>query len=290
MTMRRYKRFSVESYTNDFLGRGTRIVVITIMMIMVIFPLYWLASNSVKTAAEYLKNPPVIIPTKVTLDNYIQIFTKSEAGRSLYNTVMVSVLTTILCVSIGSFAAYAIAKGNIHEKVRNGFSLWFMIQKMYPAVCVAIPIYLVMRGVGLIDTIPGLVIVNTSFNLPMTIWLMIGFFQDIPDGIEQSGKIDGCNMFQRFFYLALPIAKPGLVASAILVFNAAWNEFLFSAILSINKSKTLSVVISGFITDKGLEWGPMAALSMVLIVPVVILVWILQKDFVSGLTMGSVKE
>ncbi len=288
--MRRYKRFSVESYTNDFLGRGTRIVVITIMMIMVIFPLYWLASNSVKTAAEYLKNPPVIIPTKVTLDNYIQIFTKSEAGRSLYNTVMVSVLTTILCVSIGSFAAYAIAKGNIHEKVRNGFSLWFMIQKMYPAVCVAIPIYLVMRGVGLIDTIPGLVIVNTSFNLPMTIWLMIGFFQDIPDGIEQSGKIDGCNMFQRFFYLALPIAKPGLVASAILVFNAAWNEFLFSAILSINKSKTLSVVISGFITDKGLEWGPMAALSMVLIVPVVILVWILQKDFVSGLTMGSVKE
>lgn len=290
MTMRKYKGFSVENYTNDFLGRGTRIVVLTLMMIMVIFPLYWLASNSVKTAAEYLKNPPVIVPTRVTLDNYIQIFTKSDAGRALYNTVMVSCLTTILCVSIGSFAAYAIAKGAIHEKVRNGFSLWFMIQKMYPAVCVAIPIYLVMRGVGLIDTIPGLVIVNTSFNLPMTIWLMIGFFQDIPDGIEQSGKIDGCNMFQRFFYLVLPIAKPGIVASAILVFNAAWNEFLFSAILSINKSKTLSVVISGFITDKGLEWGPMAALSMVLIVPVVILVWILQKDFVSGLTMGSVKE
>ena len=173
-------------------------VVVTVIMIMVIFPLYWLASNSIKTATEYLKTPPVIVPTKVTLDNYIEIFTKSKAGRSLYNTVMV--------------------------------------------------------------------------NLPMSIWLMIGFFQDVPDGIEQSGKIDGCNMFQRFFYLVLPISKPGIVASAILVFNAAWNEFLFSAILSINKSKTLSVVISGFITDKGLEWGPMAALSMVLIVPVVVLV------------------
>ena len=290
MAVRKYKGFSVEDYTNDFLGKGTRVVVVTVIMIMVIFPLYWLASNSIKTATEYLKTPPVIVPTRVTLDNYIEIFTKSKAGRALYNTVMVASLTTILCVSIGSFAAYAIAKGAIREKVRNSFSLWFMIQKMYPAVCVAIPIYLVMRGVGLIDTIPGLVIVNTSFNLPMTIWLMIGFFQDVPDGIEQSGKIDGCNMFQRFFYLVLPISKPGIVASAILVFNAAWNEFLFSAILSINKSKTLSVVISGFITDKGLEWGPRAALSMVLIVPVVVLVWFLQRDFVSGLTMGSVKE
>ena len=288
--MRKHKGFSAEDYTNNFLGKGTRVVVLAIMIIMVLFPLYWLASNSIKTSAEYLKNPPVIVPSKVTIENYIQIFAKSDAGRALYNTVMVSVCTTVLCVAIGSLAAYAIAKGSIHKKVRSGFSMWFMIQKMYPAVCVAIPIYLVMRKIGLIDTVPGLVIVNTSFNLPMTIWLMIGFFQDLPDEIEQSGKIDGCNMFQRFFYLALPITKPGIVAAAILVFNAAWNEFLFSAILSINKSKTRSVVVAGFITDKGLEWGPMAALSMVLIVPVVILVWILQKDFVSGLTMGSVKE
>ena len=288
--MRKHKGFSAEDYTNNFLGKGTRVVVLAIMIIMVLFPLYWLASNSIKTSAEYLKNPPVIVPSKVTIENYIQIFAKSDAGRALYNTVMVSVCTTVLCVAIGSLAAYAIAKGSIHKKVRSGFSMWFMIQKMYPAVCVAIPIYLVMRKIGLIDTVPGLVIVNTSFNLPMTIWLMIGFFQDLPDEIEQSGKIDGCNMFQRFFYLALPITKPGIVAAAILVFNAAWNEFLFSAILSINKSKPLSVVVAGFITDKGLEWGPMAALSMVLIVPVVILVWILQKDFVSGLTMGSVKE
>ena len=288
--MRKHIGLSAEDYTNNFLGKGTRVVVLAIMIIMVLFPLYWLASNSIKTSAEYLKNPPVIVPSKVTIENYIQIFAKSDAGRALYNTVMVSVCTTVLCVAIGSLAAYAIAKGSIHKKVRSGFSMWFMIQKMYPAVCVAIPIYLVMRKIGLIDTVPGLVIVNTSFNLPMTIWLMIGFFQDLPDEIEQSGKIDGCNMFQRFFYLALPITKPGIVAAAILVFNAAWNEFLFSAILSINKSKTLSVVVAGFITDKGLEWGPMAALSMVLIVPVVILVWILQKDFVSGLTMGSVKE
>ena len=275
---------------NNFLTKPVRWLTILVVMVLVLFPLYWLVSNSVKIEAEYLKNPPVIFPTQFTLDNFIEIFNTADASRGLLNTVLVAVLTTLCCVFFGSLAAYAIAKGKLGRRVRSGFSIWFMIQKMYPAVCIAIPIYLVMRRVGLIDTVPGLVIVNTSFNLPIIVWLMIGFFQDVPDEMEQSGLIDGCNMYQRFFYLAMPVTKPGFVAAAILTFNAAWNEFLFSAILSINKSKTLSVVVAGYITDKGLEWGPMSALSVVLIVPVVILVWALQKDFISGLTMGSVKE
>ncbi len=275
---------------NNFLSRPIRILSLTVVLLIILFPLYWLASNSVKTPDEYLRNPPVMIPTRITLENYSDIFRHSGAGRSLFNTVVVAVVTTVMCVLFGSLAGYAIAKGKIRRKVRSGFSLWFMIQKMYPAVCIAIPIYMVMRRVGLIDSLAGLAIVNTSFNLPVVTWLMIGFFQDVPEEIEQSGVIDGCNMYQRFFLLALPITKPGIVAAAILTFNAAWNEFLFSCILSINKSKTLSVVISGFITDKGLEWGPMAAMGMVLIVPVVILVWALQKNFISGLAMGSVKE
>ena len=288
--MKKHHQFSVEDTLNNFLSKPVRVISVVLVLLLVLFPLYWLASNAVKTESEYLRNPPVLVPSTLTLDNYTSVFAKADAGRGLYNTVFVSVFTTVCCVFFGSMAGYSIAKGRLHKKVRSGISLWFMIQKMYPAVCVAIPIYLVMRNVGLIDTLPGLVIVNTSFNLPLTIWLMVGFFQDLPEEIEQSGMIDGCNMYQRFFLLALPITKPGIIAAAILAFNAAWNEFLFSCILSINKSKTLSVVISGFITDKGLEWGPMAALSMILIVPVVLLVWAVQKDFISGLAMGSVKE
>lgn len=287
---RRKLRFSVDDTINNFLGRPTRIIAVALLMIVVLFPLYWLVSNSFKMESEYLKSPPVMVPSRVTLENYAYIFSSVGAGRSLFNTVCVAVLTTVCCVFFGSLAGYAIAKGKLSSNIRAGFSLWFMIQKMYPAVCIAIPIYLVMRTIGLIDTIPGLVIVNTSFNLPIVIWLLVGFFQDIPGEMEESGTIDGCNMYQRFFLLALPITKPGLIAAAILTFNSAWNEFLFSCILSINKSKTLSVVISGFITDKGLQWGPMAALAMVLIVPVVILVWAMQKDFISGMAMGSVKE
>ena len=283
-------RYSTESTINDFLTRPVRLLCVAVMLLTVLFPLYWLASNAVKTPDEYLRNPPIMVPSRITWENYLSIFTHSGAGRALYNTAVVAVITTAMCVLFGSLAGYAIAKGKLRSRVRSGFSLWFMIQKMYPAVCIAIPIYMVMRRVGLIDTLPGLAIVNTSFNLPVTTWLMIGFFQDIPEEIEQSGVIDGCNMYQRFFLLALPITKPGVIAAAILTFNAAWNEFLFSCILSINRSKTLSVVISGFITDKGLDWGPMAAMGMVLIVPVVVLVWALQKDFISGLAMGSVKE
>ena len=269
---RRKTHFSVDDTINNFLGRPVRKIAIAIMLISVLFPLYWLASNSVKMESEYLRNPPVMVPSQVTFDNYRSVFSESGAGRSLFNTVVISVCTTVACVSLGSMAGYAIAKGKMNKKLRSGFSLWYMIQKMYPAVCIAIPIYLVMREVKLIDTQLGLIIVNTSFNLPLTTWLMIGFFQDMPEEMEQAGVIDGCNMFQRFFLLALPINKPGLIAAAILTFNSTWNEFLFACILSINKSKTLPVVLAGFMTDRGLEWGPMAALSMVLIIPVVILV------------------
>lgn len=284
------KQFSVEETMNDFMSRPFRIVLLAIVLLLVLFPLYWLTSNAVKLPAEYLQNPPILVPSKATMENFESIFASSGAGNGLLNTAVVAISTTFLCVLMGCLAAYSIAKGSLSKRIRGLFSGWFMVQKMYPAVCVAVPIYLVMRNIGLIDTRTGLVIVNTSFNLPLVIWLMIGFFQEVPMEIEESGVIDGCNMYQRFFRLVLPITKPGVIAASILTFNGAWNEFLFSAILSINKAKTLSVVISGFITDKGLEWGPMAALSLLLVLPVLILVLLLQKDFVAGLSMGSVKE
>ena len=160
---------------------------------------------------------------------------------------------------------------------------------MFPASATAIPIYLVMRQLRLIDTKTAMIILNTSFNFPMVIWLMMGFFQEVPKAIEESGMIDGCSMARRFFLLVLPVVKPGLIASSILTFVGTWNEFLFAAILSVRKAKTLPAIIAGFITDRGLEWGPMAATGVTIIVPVFILVWLLQKDFVQGLTLGSVK-
>lgn len=272
------------------MGLGTKWVVITMLIIFVLVPLYWLFSNAVKTKAEYLANPPVIIPSSITLENFITVFKKDRVGDGLYHSIIIAMATTIFSVLFGSLAAYALVWGKMGRKLRNFLGFWFLLQKMYPAVATAIPIYMVMRNLKLIDTQLSLIILNVSFNLPMVIWLMMGFLAGVPHSIEESGMIDGCSMARRFFLLMLPIVKPGLIASAILTYVNAWNEFLFAVILCVRKVKTLPVIISGFITDRGLEWGPMAATAAVIIIPVFVLVWIMQKDFVQGLTNGSVKE
>ena len=217
------------------------------------------------------------------------MFSKNQLLGNLINSATIAVVTTVITLLVGSMAAYAVQRGPLGRKTKNLFGLWFMVQKMYPAIATAIPVYLVMRSLHLIDTLLAMIIMNTSFNLPLVIWLMMGFFEQVPYELEESAMLDGSGFVHRFFHVILPITKPGLVASAILTFTATWNEFLFAVILSINKAKTLPVVIAGFITDRGLAWGPMAATSLVTLIPVVILTLIVQKDFVKGMAMGAVK-
>lgn len=287
--MKRREEDRISATITEFLGRPAKWIFITLFGIAVILPLYWLAINAVKLEADYLASPPVIFPSRITMDNFRSIFINDGVGKGLYNTVVITAVSTALAAVLGSLAAYALTKGSLGRKLRTLFAGWFLLQKMYPAIATAIPIYLVMRDLHLIDTKTAMIILNTSFNFPMVIWLMMGFFQEVPEGIEESGKIDGCSMAQGFFYLVVPVVKPGLVASAILTFVGTWNEFLFAVILSVRNAKTLPVIISGFITDRGLEWGPMAATGVVIIIPVFVVVWLLQKDFVQGMTMGAVK-
>ena len=280
---------TVDNIIGNFAGRPVRVIIVVVSLIAIIFPLYWLLTSSVKIEAEYLSNPPVIFPSKFTAASYQEIFGKDQLWLNFFNTVVVAGASTIISVIFGSMDAYAVARGSLGKRARKYFGLWFMVQKMYPAIATAIPVYLVMRTMHLIDTKTALIIMNTSFNLPLVIWLMMGFFEQLPKELEESAMLDGCGFTKRFFKIIFPLTKPGMIASAILAFVGAWNEFLFACILSVNKSKTLPVVIAGFITDRGLEWGPMAATAVITLVPVLILVWALQKHFVQGLAMGAVK-
>ena len=287
------KNKSAYSFTDtltNFLTAPVKWVVLGYLLISVLFPLYWLFTSAIKLPGDLIRNPPVMIPTTITMENFVNIFERHGALRGFANTATVAVVTTIICMLFGSMAAYAIVKGPMTKKLRNFFAMWFMIQRMYPAISIAIPVYVVMQNLNLIDTQLALIIMYTSFNLPLVVWLMIGFFQDVPAEIEQSGIVDGCNMWQRYWKLAMPITKPGLIASGILTFVGAWNEFLFAALLSLNRARPLSVSIAGFITDMGLEWGPMSAMAALLTLPVIVVVWLMQKNFVAGLSMGSVKE
>jgi multiple sugar transport system permease protein len=292
--MQRAKKLALEleisNIFGNFLTKPIRYIILVLCLVLIIFPFYWLFSCSIKLKQDFLAFPPVFIPRRVTFEHFKAIFENQNILLDFYNSLSVALVTTLISVIVGSMAAYAVCKGEMSKRIRNLCAFWFLIQKMYPAIATAIPIYLVMRNLHLIDTKLSLIIMNTSFNLPLVIWLMIGFFNEVPVSIEESAMLDGCNLGQRFFKMVLPITKPGLIASGILTFIATWNEFLFAVILSVKQAKTLPVVIAGFITDRGLEWGQMAAASVIIIIPVVILVWLVQKDFVNGLMMGAVKE
>ena len=280
---------STDVILSTFAGRPVKYFLIVSSIVTVVFPLYWLLISAFKQEQDYLAYPPILIPTRFSLDSFIEILTRDDTLHCFLNTAIVSIVTTVITIVVGSMAAYAVVRGRIGPKAKNLFGLWFLVQKMYPAIATAIPVYLVMRNLRLVDTLLALVIMNTSFNLPLVIWLMMGFFEQVPYSLEEAAMLDGCSFFERFFRIVLPVTKPGLIASAILTFVATWNEFLFAVILTIKESKTLPVVIAGFITDRGLAWGPMAATSLITLIPVVILVWLVQKDFVNGLAAGAVK-
>ena len=281
---------STSSIVSNFAGRPVKVILIALSLVSVIFPVYWLITSSLKMSQEYIAYPPVLVPTKIVFDSYVEVFTRDGLGRTFMTSLHVALATTVICVLIGSMAAYTLARGPISAKIRTAFGLWFLVQKMYPAIVTAIPVYLVMRALRLMDTKTALIIMNTSFNLPLVIWLMMGFFEQLPSALEESAMLDGCNFYKRFFFIVLPLTKPGLIAAGILTYVATWNEFLFAIILSVRRTRTLPIVIAGFITDRGLAWGPMAAAATVMLVPVVILAWIIQRDFIQGLAMGAVKE
>ena len=165
----------MDDIIGNFAGRPARIIIVAI-----IFPLYWLVTSSFKVKSDYLANPPVIFPHRFTLESFRQVLQMNGLWNQFVNSFVVAAVSTAISLVFGSMAAYSVARGRFHKTVRGAFGLWFMVQKMYPAIATAIPIYLVMRNLHLIDTRTALIIMNTSFNLPLVIWLMMGFFEQVP--------------------------------------------------------------------------------------------------------------
>ncbi|MBF9018463.1 MULTISPECIES: carbohydrate ABC transporter permease [unclassified Oceanispirochaeta] len=278
-----------DTYLSSFLGSPTRIFILMILMIVILFPFYWLASNAFKVEQDYFAKPPVLFPVRSTLNHFYDIFVKHGAFKALMNSVAIASFTTVFTLIIGSLASYSLVNGMLPGKIKKVLASWFLIQKMYPAVVVAVPVFFVINKLHLMDSVFSLVLMNTSFNLPLVILLMIGFYTEAPYEVEEQGMLEGCNLFQRYFFITTPMVKSGLVAVGMLTFIATWNEFLYAVILTIKDAKPLTVTISGFITDKGLLWGPMAAMGCLVILPVLILMWFMQRDFVSGISAGALK-
>jgi multiple sugar transport system permease protein len=263
-------------------------VLIVIVLTIIAFPVYWLISTSLKPGLEALTNPPTYIPSHLVFDNYIAVL-KSENIKFLRNSLIVALASTFLTTIMGAMAAYALSKTYLAFWLRRLLMLWILVTRIFPPITTAIPYYVIIKNLGLADTHMALIITYVSYGLPFVIWLMLGFFQDMPADIERAAIVDGCSMWQRFRQVVLPLTLPGLAVTAIFAFIYAWNEFLYASIITSFNAKTLPVVISTFISDQYLRWGEMSAMGSMMIIPVMIFALATQKYLVRGLTFGAVK-
>ena len=251
-----------------------------------VFPYLWMVMSSVKPT-NLLYATPTVWLFAPTADHYHAAFVVKGLWRNLVNSLVVAGTTTLLTVALGTPAAYAFARFRIARS--DDVFMYILSTRMAPAISLAIPFYLMFASLRLLNTYPVLVLAHLTFNLSFYVWVLRGFFQEVPAALEESARVDGYTPWQAFTRVTLPLAGPGIVAGAIFCFIFSWNEFLFALILGGGDVTTLPVVISSLISDRGPEWGQIAAIATVVALPILVLLFAVQRHLVRGLTLGAVK-
>jgi multiple sugar transport system permease protein len=267
-----------------------RIVFFALLILVSLYclgPFLWQVITSIKPTAELTKLPP-ILPSYPTLEHFESIFKGYPFYRIIANSFVVASSSTLLALTIGSSAAFALAK--LPGKRKGWILAGVLSISMFPPIATVSPLYLLIRAAGLRDSLMSLILTYTTFTLPLTLWVLTQFFRNIPDELYQASRIDGCTPFQSFYRVILPLSGPGLFATAILVFIYSWNEFLFAlTFTSTTASRTIPVAIAMFPGLHEVPWGEIAAASVVVTVPLLLLVFLFQKRIIEGLTAGALK-
>ncbi|SCB58601.1 multiple sugar transport system permease protein [Rhizobium aethiopicum] len=250
------------------------------------FPIYWMASSSFKSEVDISAFPP-IWSFGPTLDNYRQLFTELNAWDALINSALIVGMSTGIAMAAGTMAAYALARFEIKGKEVLAFEILSI--RMLPPIVSVIPMFIIARQLGIFDTPWLLTAAYALSGLPFVVWVMRVFIQDIPQSIEEAAMIDGCSRFETFWRVTLPLLLPGLAATMVIVFMFAWNEFLLASMLTSQEAKTLPVIAANAIKPKAIAWGLASAAGVVMSLPVVVLVLLMQRYLVRGLTLGAVK-
>ena len=257
--------------------------------LVVLIPLAYLVINSVKLPREFLTVPPTILPSEATLDHYRDLFEDSKTVRHFRNSLTVTLWTTGVTIVSGTLAAYGLARMRLSARILAGVTFIFLFIRFYPRVTTVIPYFLVMRELDLLDTVWAIIIGQLGITIPFVTWLMLVVFQDLPREIEEAAIVDGASVLQRFWRVALPIVMPSVAAAAILTAFLSWNEFLIASSVARRKASVLSIAVAGFVSDKGIQWGPMAAMSVVMILPMIVFALFAQRYLIRGITFGAVK-
>jgi glycerol transport system permease protein len=268
-----------------------RLVLVYVVCILIaaftLFPIYWMFVVSARTKLEVFSGPK-LIQTSFYAFNYYRPFFRDIYGQYLVNSLIIASGNTLLVVSLAILATYAFSRFRVPGS--SNLFFWTITNRMAPPAVFIVPFFLIFTRLGLRDTRIGIILLYCIFNLPFAIWLLKGMIDSIPKELDEAAYIDGCSLLGVLWNVILPLAKPGIMTTAILTWIFAWNEYLFAAILTSVNARTITTGLAEFVTVIGTNWGEMAAVSVVCLIPAVIFIGIAQRHIIAGLTFGAVKD
>ncbi|MDR1519934.1 MAG: carbohydrate ABC transporter permease [Planctomycetota bacterium] len=261
---------------------------LTISLIIVLFPIYWMANTAFKPASEVFQSPPTFYSENWTLDSFRNLFATRPIATYFFNSLIVAGGTTLLSLFLASFAAYGLTRFPVRIEILIILALIFI--KMLPEALLVVPFFELMANWKMLNTYTALILVYTSFSLPFAMWMLIGFFRAIPRELDDAGIMDGATRLQTFRMVVLPLARPGLIAVAMFTFLIAWNSYLWALVLTT--SPDMYVLPVGIATLKGeyqVQWNELMAAAVIAVVPVLAIYSVLERYLVAGITAGAVK-
>jgi multiple sugar transport system permease protein len=262
---------------------AVHLLLVLLVLAFFLVPFLWMVLSSFKSALQIIQLPPPLVFAP-TLANYVNVFETQSFGRYMWNSTVVGVGSTGLGLLLGLPAAYSIAR-----RKQRGLALAILAARIVPGITFLIPLFIVFRALGLVDTYASLILSHLLVGLPFIVWVMVPFFETIPLSLEEAARVDGASVAQTFIRIMLPISGPGIVTGAILAFVFSWNNFMFSVVLATNRTKTLPVAVYNFISYAQIDWGGLMAAAVVITLPVLVLALLTQRYVVRGLTAGAVK-
>jgi len=271
-----------------------RVITLVIVSLFVILPLYVMITTSIKPLQD-VQGDFTWIPTHITLQPFIDIWNTVPLGEYFVNSLIVSVIASVLSVIVAIFASYAVSRWRFRG--RSVFTTTVLSTQMFPGILFLLPLYLIFVNIAnstngaiqLVGTRPGLIITYLTFTLPFAIWMLSGYFDNIPRELDEAAKVDGSSSISTLFRVILPVARPGVIAVLVYSFMTAWGEVLFASVLTTEDTRTLAVGLGEYSTEVNVYWNQIMAASLVVSIPVVIGFLLLQRNFVAGLSAGAVK-
>lgn len=262
-----------------------RYALLALIVTVFFFPIYWMLITTMKPQEQVLNYPPLFYPPQLTLQYYVEAL-GMRGAEGLANSLIVAATVTLISLFLGTLAGYGFARWRV-----GGFHLpfWILSTRMMPAVAAIIPLFLLFKEARLIDTYGAVILAHLIVTLPFAVWMMRGFFMELPHELEEAALIDGCSKWQAFTRIALPLTAPAIAITGLFCFIFSWNEFVFALVLTRRVAITMPVVVSGLHSIKGVLWPQMTAISAMGLLPILAIALVAQKYLVRGMTMGAIK-